>query len=85
MNMEDLHNAVKLGMAAGKTSREYGAIFKNPFPVDTLENEAFEAGYENDLFAWMNVRSRGLEAESLWCSARKPCTDCLQKYAEAVS
>lgn len=62
--MDDLFQAVKLGMAAGRMAREYGTSVKNPFSVHTDEHRAFETGYDNDLFAWMDLRARVLGMEA---------------------
>lgn len=48
--LDSLFDAVKAGRSARAVS-----MSPNPYPIDTPENAAFEAGYSNDLDAWTEL------------------------------
>lgn len=54
--MADLQQAVKLGMESRRVAKEYGAFFLNPMVVGTDLAEAWDAGYRNDVHAWLDIR-----------------------------
>lgn len=59
--MDDLMHAVRVGMECRRMAKEYGATFKNPMVDGTLMAEAWDAGFNNDLDAWVDIRRRFAE------------------------
>lgn len=55
--MRDAIEAVKLGLAARDFEAKTGVAINNPFENCSTDCNAFIAGLENDLMAWLEVRS----------------------------
>lgn len=57
---KDLENAIeamRLGLAARDFETKTGVAFRNPFEDCSTDRNAFNAGLENDLMAWLEIRS----------------------------
>lgn len=56
--MAEFHDMLQLGLAANRSREKYGNPISNPCIPGTLESEAWEAGYNNDLRAWLHVKAK---------------------------